>query len=308
MKLFVAGGTGAVGCSVVPALVAAGHDVSVLARSPAKAAQVKAQGARPSNADLFDRATLAAAVAGCQGVVNLATNIPALNQMGRPEAWGQNDRIRTEASANLVEAALGAGAGRFVQESIAFAYPDRGEGWIDEDTPLDAAGPTRSVAAAEANARRFAQARPGNVAVVLRFGWFYGPASETSRAMIDAARGEAGPWFGPRDHWVASLHLDDAATAVVAALAAPGGSYHVTDEPVTWGDFAEALGEAVGGAPWLRVSDGSATRFGEGMGVLGRSQRVSSRRFRTATGWAPRYGSVREGWPAVVRALEQERG
>jgi hypothetical protein len=84
--------------------------------------------------------------------------------------------------------------------------------------------------------------------------------------MIDAARGEAGPWCGPRDHWVASLHLDDAATAVVAALAAPVGSYHVTDEPVTWGEFAEALGEAVDGAPWLRVPERSTTRFGEGDG------------------------------------------
>jgi hypothetical protein len=43
-------------------------------------------------------------------------------------------------------------------------------------------------------------------------------------------------------------------------------SYHVTDEPVTWGEFAEALGEAVDGAPWLRVPERSTTRFGEGDG------------------------------------------
>jgi nucleoside-diphosphate-sugar epimerase len=294
MKVFVAGGTGAVGRYALPALVKQGHAVAALVRSREKALQVQSQGAVPAQVDLFDATGLAFAVAESDAVVNLLTHIPPVDDMGRREAWAENDRLRTEGSARLVHAALRAGARRFVQESIAYTYPDRGDAWIDERTPLDTAPVTDSVAPAERNARRFA-ASPGNTAVVLRFGWFYGPGSDQSAALLRAARSNDGPTFGPRDHWIGSLHFEDAAAAVVAALGVPGGAYNVVDEPVRWADFAAALAEAVGGAPWLRRA-----RFVDMGLTMTRSQRVSSRRFREATGWTPTYLSVREGWRAVA--------
>lgn len=90
--------------------------------------------------------------------INLATKIPSPSQAARRSAWAENDRIRSEASRNLVEAALAAGAGRFVQESIAFIYPDCGDRWIDEDVPLDPPVIGRANQAAEAQAGRFAEA------------------------------------------------------------------------------------------------------------------------------------------------------
>jgi nucleoside-diphosphate-sugar epimerase len=191
-----------------------------------------------------------------------------------------------------------------VQESIAFTYPDRGDEWIDEDTPLDTAGPTGGIVAAETGARRFGDADAGNTAVVLRFGAFYGPGSAHTELTLRSARHHIGPTLGPADNWIASLHLEDAGAAVVAALGAPPGTYNVTDEPVTWRQYAEALGAAVGEAPWLRLPGRLATLFGERAGTMSRSQRVSSERFRRATGWTPTYPSVREGWPAVVRPLD----
>jgi nucleoside-diphosphate-sugar epimerase len=294
MRVFVAGGTGAVGRYALPALVEQGHAVAALVRSREKAEQVKSQGVVPARIDLFDATALAFAVSESDAVVNLLTHIPPVNDMGRREAWAENDRLRLEGSARLVHAALRAGARRFVQESIAYTYPDRGNAWIDEDTPLETAGVTESVAAAERNARRFA-ASPGHTAVVLRFGWFYGPGSDQSAGLIKAARSNDGPTFGPREHWIGSLHFVDAAAAVVAALAAPGGAYNVVDEPVRWAEFAAALGAAVGGPPWLR-----RPRFADMGLTMSRSQRVSNRRFREATGWTPTYPSVREGWRAVV--------
>ena len=197
---------------------------------------------------------------------------------------------------------------RFVQESISFTYPDRGDEWIDEETPLAPAGPTGTVPAAEAGARRFGEAAESNVAVVLRFGGFYGPGSAHTDAVLAAARRHVGPALGPADHWVASLHLRDGGRAVAAALGVDAGTYNVADEPVTWRDYAEAVGAAVGEAPWLRLPGGLATLFGDRGGTLHRSQRVSSRRFREASGWSPGYASVREGWPAVVRELDEDHG
>jgi nucleoside-diphosphate-sugar epimerase len=307
MRVFLTGGTGAIGRYALPALVKAGHDVTALTRSAAKAEQVEAAGATPAAVDLFDRDALAEAVAGYDAVVNLATSIPvSMTKSASAKGWDDNSRIRTEGAANLVDAALAHDVRRFVQESIAFAYEDSGDEWIDEDRPLHPAGPVGPVAAAEASARRFAEAGGERVAVVLRFGFFYGLGSAHTEAMLKAARRHVGPSFGPADHWVSSIHLEDGAAAVVAALGAPGGTYNVVDEPVTWREFAEALGQAVGEAPWLRVPGRLMTLFGERGGTLSRSQRASNRRFREATGWAPRYRSAWDGWPAVVEAAERE--
>jgi nucleoside-diphosphate-sugar epimerase len=306
MKVFLTGATGAIGRYALPALVAAGHDVTALTRSPAKAEQAKAQGATPATVDLFDRQALAAAVAGHDAVVNLATSIPtSMTRSAGAKGWEENSRIRTEGVANLVDAALAHDVSRFVQESIAFAYADSGDRWIDEDQPLHPAGPVEPVAAAEASARRFAEAGDDRSAVILRFGLFYGPGSAHTEAMLKAARRHVGPSFGPADHWVSSIHLEDAAAAVAAGLTAPGGTYNVVDEPVTWRELAEAVGEAVGEAPWLRIPGRLTSLFGARSGTLYRSQRASNRRFREATGWSPRYRSVWDGWPAVVAAAEE---
>ena len=131
MRTFLTGGTGAVGRPALAALLDAGHDVTAVVRSPEKRAQVEAAGARGVAVDLFDAAAVAAAVDGHEAVVNLATHVPTLRAASRVSAWSEHDRLRREASGHLVDAALAAGAGRFVQESIVFLYPDGGDRWLD---------------------------------------------------------------------------------------------------------------------------------------------------------------------------------
>jgi 2-alkyl-3-oxoalkanoate reductase len=113
---------------VVPALVAQGNDVTVLARSAEKSAHVASQGAVPARVDLFDPGALATAIAGHGGVVNLVTHIPPVGQNGKAPGRGlRTTAFAPRVSARLVEAALDAGARRFVQESIAYNYPERGD-------------------------------------------------------------------------------------------------------------------------------------------------------------------------------------
>ena len=186
MKVFLTGGTGAVGRFVVPALVARGHVVTVMARSAEKAAQVKGQGGIPARVDLFDPGGLAAAVAGHQAVLNLATAIPPMHRMGSADAWAPNSRIRTEGSTNLVKAALGAGVERFVQESIAFTYRDRGDAWIAEDAPLETDALTDSSVVAEANGGGL----PSRGAAT----W---PSCSGSRGSTDRGASSRRPWSRP---------------------------------------------------------------------------------------------------------------
>jgi nucleoside-diphosphate-sugar epimerase len=208
-----------------------------------------------------------------------------------PGAWRENDRIRREVSRNLVDAALAAGATRFVQESICFFYGDLGDRWIDEDVALDLPSYARSTADAEAQARRFTEA--GGTGVVLRFGTFYGRHSQVPPAL-------------GRDGYVSSIHTDDAAAAVVGALRAAAGVYNVADdEPLTRREYAAAVA-AAGGTRIRLLPPGALRLMGSKTTVLTRSQRVSNRRFRDATGWAPRHASARAGWRSVAAAGSAE--
>jgi nucleoside-diphosphate-sugar epimerase len=296
MKVFVSGATGVIGRRAVQQLLAAGHEVTAMARTPEKADLLRRLGATPVEVSLFDPDALRDAVAGHDAVVNLATKIPPIVRATRPSAWAENNRIRSEGSTNLVDAALAAGATRYVQESITFTYPDSGDEWIDAATTRIEPPPIgASVADAEANAARFSAA--GGTGVVLRFGMFYAADASHTRSQVDAARRGVAMVAGSPDAYQSMIHADDAAAAVVAALDAPAGTYDVVDDtPLTKRELAAVVGGR------LRFPGTLAKAGGSQADILLRSQRVSNRRFKEATGWAPRYPSAREGWPTVVDA------
>jgi len=300
MKVFVAGATGVLGRRAVACLAAAGHDVTAVARTPAKAAAVRALGARPVEVSLFDPEALKAAVAGHDAIVNLATHIPPVAQAARPAAWQENDRIRTEGSRNLVDAALAAGARVYVQESIAFLYGDHGGAWVDAaTTPIVESPFSEAVRVAEANTARFAD--DGGRGVVLRFGMFWAAdAAHTESLLAAARRGILLDGVAP-DGYSPTIDVDDAAAAVVAALEAPSGTYDVVAEPRPRREVTRALASAVGRRLRRPPVAGAARRVAP---QLTWSQRVSNRRFREATGWEP--GSPTDA--DVVTKVAREAG
>src|SRR5471030_1779106 len=99
MRVFVVGGTGAIGSHAVPALIAAGHTVTALARTQEKAAVLAEQRAGPAMVSMFDRAALTVAFAGHDAIVSLASALPPTNKFMSTRAWRENDRVRSEGSA-----------------------------------------------------------------------------------------------------------------------------------------------------------------------------------------------------------------
>jgi nucleoside-diphosphate-sugar epimerase len=305
MKVFVAGATGVLGRATIPRLVAAGHDVRGHARSPEKAAQLRAQGAEPvEGLDLYDPGGVRAAVDGCDGVIHMATHIPSMAKMALASAWSQNDQLRSEGTPILVAAAIDAGATVFVKEGICFTYADGGDRWLDEDAPLDAVNQMSSTLAAEQATLGFADEGAGRRGVALRFGLFYSHDATTATDYLRMAKLGQAPMVGPADAYQPSIHVDDAGAAIVAALEAPTGIYNVADDPITKGEWTEAFREAFGIKRKLRSMPKLVVKAGKA-GPLAVSRRVSSQRFRDATGWAPQYADARVGLKAVAAAMQE---
>lgn len=191
MRVFASGGTGALGQSLLPRLEAEGHEVVA---------------PRHAELDLFDAGAVRDVLAGAEAVYHLATRIPA--RSGGAGAWDENDRLRTEATTILVDAALAGGAGVFIFPGVVLVYPP---GRADETTPpaADLAPHLESQLFAEAEVERFAAG--GGRGVALRLGILWGPGSGN-----DSPRRSVPP-----------LHTEDAAEALVRALDLPSGVYNV---------------------------------------------------------------------------------
>jgi UDP-glucose 4-epimerase len=284
-EIIITGSTGVIGQRAVREVLAAGHRVAGVTRSAHGRDRLESLGARAVEADVFDEESLRRAFDGADAVINVLTHVPSPDRMADPSAWAENDRLRSEASAAIARAAQAAGVSRLVQESIAFVYEDGGDAWLDEEAPVADGGVATAPLIAERNARELF----GGDTVVLRFGQLIGPDSQSTQATLEAARGGVSIAPGPPGAYRPTLWLDDTATAIAAALRAPAGTYNVADtEPATNAEIDAALAGVVG-------LDALRPRAPQDV-PQGRSLRLSNRRLREASGWAPRIRAGIDGW------------
>ena len=244
--------------------------------------------------DLFDANAVTSAAAACDAVIHLATNIPTGVAMARKGAWKMNDRLRTEAAANLASAVIDGGAATYIGESITFPYVDNGSDWIDESQACTYHDGSRSALNAEAAAQRVTD--HGLTGVVLRFAMFHAVDSPHIRTFRSAAKRGIAPFVGVPEGHQSFIDTDDAARAVVAALDAPPGIYNVAEpRPRTRAEHCAALA-AVAGKKRLRFLPAFAQKLGgEELVEMGRSQRISSQSLQEATTWEPEIDVV-ERW------------
>lgn len=164
MRVFVAGATGAVGRLLVPMLVAAGHEVTGISRTPAGTERIKGLGATGVQVDALDAGALRGALraAAPETIIHQLTDLSGAD-------GAANGRIRREGTRNLVEAAKAADVGRIVAQSISWAYAP-GEGPADEAVPLDTTDALPRAAIVTAVRELEETAAELETAVVLRHG------------------------------------------------------------------------------------------------------------------------------------------
>ena len=302
MRVFVAGATGVLGRRLVKLFRARGDSVVGLVRTAAGERTVTALGGEPHRADLFDADALARGAEGCEVVVHAATSIPVKT---RPAAkdWATNDRIRRAGTQALATCAAKIGARLYLQQSEIWVARPRDGSFFDEDSPAQPGRHSRSALDGEDIAREIGEKHGFHVSV-LRCGWFYGPDAAHTRFFAQGLRARRLPVIGKGDAVWAILHLDDAASAFVAAATAPrSGTWHVVDDQLVGvGEFLNHFAERLA-APRPRQVPAWLARLVAGsyaVDFFTTSSRTSNARFRREFGWAPCFLSYREGIDQIV--------
>jgi len=300
MRVFLAGASGAIGVPIVRGLVAGGHQVIAMTRSAAHEPMLRALGATPVIADALDAAAVRRVVMAARPthVIHQLTALPKGGPKSAKELVPTN-RLRVEGTKHLIDAAVAAGATRFVVGSFALIAGERAGIPADAQAAADAVQSMESQVL-DASARRCIEG------IVLRYGLFYAADNGMTQQLIALARRRLLPAVRGDRGLLPVIQVEDAASATIAALdhGTPGSIYDIVDgHPISMSDMVRAIAESAG-APrpiavpaWLpRLLAPYAAR------MFTIRLPLSNDKARLELGWTPKYQTIRDGLAAFGRA------
>lgn len=281
MRVFVTGATGWIGSAAVDELLAAGHDVTGLARSDASAASLQAKGAAVRRGDVDDLDALRAGAGAADAVLHLAYK----HDWSDVAASMASERAAVQ---TIGETLAGTGKPFLFASGVAALAPGRP---ATEDDPSPHHGPDSPRGGAENLAFDFVG--QGVHSVALRFS----PTVHGMRdhgfiariAQIAREKGVSGYPGEGTNHW-AAVHRSDAARLVALALAkAPAGArvHAVGEEAVPSRAIAEAIGAALRLPVTSVAPDDVAEHFGWIGTFFGMELSATSAATRELLGWSP---------------------
>jgi nucleoside-diphosphate-sugar epimerase len=308
MRVFVAGGTGAVGQRLVPQLVARGHQVTATTTDPRKLGLLEHLGADAVVMDGLDAVSVGEAVANArpEAIVHEMTGLSAAHagkiDTKHFDRWfAVTNRLRIEGTDHLLAAAEASGVSHFVAQSYSSWNGIREGGWVKtEEDPLDPLTETgfRTVA----DAIRYVEDAVAKVGgAILRHGTLYGPGVLDKQ--VELLRKRQFPLIGGGTGYSSWVHLEDAASAAVLAVEkrARGVFNIVDDEPAPASEWLPYLAASAGTKPPMNVpkwigrllaGDVVVTMMTEGRGF-------SNAKAKRELGWKPRYASWRQGFAGL---------
>ncbi|TQM69249.1 nucleoside-diphosphate-sugar epimerase [Actinomadura hallensis] len=305
MRVFVAGGTGALGRRLVPRLVERGHEVTATTTGEAKLGLVSEMGAEGVVMDGLDAGSVAEAVdrARPEVIVHQMTAISPAHagkaDMKHMDRWfAGTNRLRTEGTDHLLAAARATGVRGFVAQSYAAWNGLRTGGWVKtEQDPLDPMTGTPAEPGMAALAHVEGAVVPAGGAV-LRYGWFYGLGVMDD--LVEPIRKRQFPVVGGGAGHCSWVHLDDAAEATVLAVekGATGVFNIVDDEPAPAAQWLPYLARCAGAGKPLRVPAWLARPLaGEvAVAMMTQGRGFSNAKAGRELGWRPRHPSWRQGF------------
>jgi nucleoside-diphosphate-sugar epimerase len=281
MRVFVTGASGWIGSATVDELLAAGHEVTGLARSAASAAALQAKGVQVRRGDLDDLASIRAGAEAAEAVIHLANKHDFDNMAA--SAAAERAAVQT-----IGDALAGTGRPFLLASGVAGLAQGRPS---TEDDPSPFHGPDSPRGGSENLALDFVG--QGVHTVSLRFApTVHGHGDHGFVAVLAAVAREKGVSGYPGDgttRW-AAVHRSDAARMVALGLAkAPAGArlHAVAETGVPSRDIAEAIGQALGLPVTSIAPDDVASHFGWIGMFFSMDLAATSDVTRALLGWTP---------------------
>jgi nucleoside-diphosphate-sugar epimerase len=281
MRVFVTGASGWIGSAAVDELIAAGHEVTGLARSTVSTAALEAKGVRVLRGDLDDLDALRAGAEASEAVLHLANKHDFTNP-------AVSDHAERGAVQTFGDALAGSGRPLLLAAGVAGLVQGRPATETDRSP---AHGPDSPRGGAENLALEFVDR--GVHSVSLRFApSVHGAGDHGFIAHLTAIAREKGVAGYPGDgtnRWSA-VHRFDAARLVALALAkAPAGTlvHAVAEEGVPTRAIAEAIGRAHDLPVRSIASEDVPDHFGWIGTFFGFDVSASSARTQELLGWTP---------------------
>jgi len=311
MRVFIAGGSGAVGKRLVPLLTASGHQVIATTRTPSKRNELRALGAEPVLLDAWDRIAIMKAITSAHPdvIVHELTALSKMHNFKRfDEEFALTNRLRTEGIQYLLEAAQAAGVRRFIAQSFTGWTIARDGGPVKTEDDLLDPNPPQSMKQTLGAIRQL-ESNVGSAAkldgIVLRYGNFYGPGTSLGPGgeMVELVRQRQFPIFGSGAGVWSFIHIDDVAQATRLAIEhAPAGIYNIVDdEPAEVSVWLPALAQAIGAKPPYRLPAwvGRLIIGEAGMSMMTKVRGASNAKAKELLNWKPVYSTWRDGFHRV---------
>lgn len=246
MRVAISGATGFLGSHLVRRFLADGHSVAALARSFEKASQLP-EAADAVIGDIGDDEAVARLVDRAEIVIHTVSNFRVAS--GPPDSYR---RINVEGTRNILEAAFGANASRFVHCSTIGVHGDVKEIPADEDTPFnpgDIYQETKLAAELEAKAA-FEAGLPG---VVFRPAGIFGPGDLRFLKLFKAVHNRSFRMFGSGETLWHPVYIDDLVDGILLCGEHPhalGRTYILAgDRYVTLNELVGRMAAALGVPP-----------------------------------------------------------
>src|SRR5262245_30545485 len=221
-------GCGYLGRVVASRWIATGRRVAALTRHNAE--QLRSLGLEPITGDVLDPASLR----------NLPAASTVLYAVGFDRNAGHSMRaVYVTGLAHLLDTLPA--ASRFIYISSTSVYAQTNGDWVNEDSATE---PTEEPGQVALEAERLLRTKRPD-AIILRFAGIYGP----NRLLRQKPLLNGEPLIGDAEKWLNLVHVEDGASAILAAEArgTPGETYNIADgTPVTRREFYTHLAKLLG--------------------------------------------------------------
>jgi len=309
MRVFVAGGSGAIGTPLVRQLVERGHTVTATTRHPERAEHIRRLGAVPAIMDGLDAASVGEAVARAEpeAIIHQMTALsgtPDLRHFDR--TFRATNALRTIGTRHLLAAAQAARVKRFIAQSYTgWPIARTSDEPATEAEPFDAQPlPAQRETLTAIRELELSVLGAPLTGIVLRYGSFYGAG--VWDALVEMVRKRMLPVIGDGAGTWSWIHIDDAASATIAALeGGECGVFNVVDdEPARASEWIPRLAELAGAKPPMRIPRwlGRLVAGDVVVRMMTETRGASNEKTKWVLDWRPRWPSWRDGFRHALGA------